>query len=83
MEGLAREVVRAVQETRKRAGLEVEDRIALTLGGDVELLDAARAFEGYVSGETLATQVTYNGADISGEPAKIEGRELRIAVAKA
>src|SRR5690606_23922703 len=43
MEGYAREVVRAVQETRKRAGLEVEDRIALRLGGDVELLDAARA----------------------------------------
>jgi isoleucyl-tRNA synthetase len=83
MEGLAREVVRAVQETRKRAGLEVEDRIALTLGGDIELLDAARAFEGYVSGETLATSVIYNGADIAGEPAKIEGRELRIAVAKA
>ena len=71
------------RETRKRAGLEVEDRIALTLGGDVELLDAARAFEGYVSGETLATSVIYNGADIAGEPAKIEGRELRIAVAKA
>ncbi|HEY8581293.1 MAG TPA: isoleucine--tRNA ligase, partial [Capillimicrobium sp.] len=54
-EGLAREVVRAVQETRKRAGLEVEDRIALTLGGDADLLAAAEAFEGYVTGETLAT----------------------------
>jgi isoleucyl-tRNA synthetase len=42
-EGLAREVVRAVQETRKRAGLEVSDRIVLRLGGDGELLDAARA----------------------------------------
>jgi isoleucyl-tRNA synthetase len=82
MEGLAREVVRAVQETRKRAGLEVEDRIALTLGGDVELLDAARAFEGYVTGETLATTVLYDGRD-AGEPATIEGRELRIGVARA
>jgi isoleucyl-tRNA synthetase len=81
MEGLAREVVRAVQETRKRAGLEVEDRIALTLGGDVELLDAARAFEGYVSGETLATTVVYDGRD-RGEPATIDGRELRIGVAR-
>jgi isoleucyl-tRNA synthetase len=81
MEGLAREVVRAVQETRKRAGLEVSDRIALTLGGDVELLDAARAFEPYVSGETLASSVVYDGAD-GGDAAKIEGRELRIAVAR-
>jgi isoleucyl-tRNA synthetase len=81
-EGLAREVVHAIQNARKAAGLAVEDRIALTLGGDDELLAAARAFEPYVTGETLATRVEYadNGA---GQPATIEGRELRIAVARA
>ena len=42
---------------RKDAGLNVEDRIALTLGGDEELLDAIRAHEDYVAGETLATSV--------------------------
>ena len=47
-EGLAREVVHAVQGARKAAGLAVEDRIALALGGDDELLDAARAHEAYV-----------------------------------
>jgi isoleucyl-tRNA synthetase len=80
-EGLAREVVHAVQNARKAAGLNVEDRIALTLGGDAELVDAARAHEPYVAGETLATRVEYaeNGA---AEPATIEGRELRIAVAR-
>ena len=56
-EGLAREVVHAVQNARKAAGLEVEDRIALALGGDAELLDAARAHEDYVAGETLARRV--------------------------
>ena len=60
-EGLAREVVRAIQEARKRAGLEVSDRIALTLGGDDELLDAARAHEPYVAGETLRRRVAYDG----------------------
>ena len=81
-EGLAREVVRAVQEARKQAGLEVSDRISLELGGDDELLEAAREHETYIAGETLATSVDY-GADGAGESATIEGRELRIAVNKA
>jgi isoleucyl-tRNA synthetase len=81
-EGLAREVVRAVQEARKQAGLEVSDRISLALGGDEELLAAAREHEAYIAGETLATSVDY-GADGAGEKATIEGRELRIAVSKA
>jgi isoleucyl-tRNA synthetase len=81
-EGLAREVVRAVQEARKQAGLEVSDRISLELGGDDELLAAAREHESYIAGETLATSVGY-GADGTGEKATIEGRELRIAVSKA
>ena len=56
------------------------DRIALRLGGDAELLEAARAHEPYVAGEVLATHVEYDGAD--GEPATIEGRQLHIAVAR-
>jgi isoleucyl-tRNA synthetase len=80
-EGLAREVVHAVQAARKSAGLNVEDRISLTLGGDEELLAAARAHEEYVAGETLATALRYDGAD--GAPAEIEGRELRIGVRRA
>ena len=80
-EGLAREVVHAVQNARKDAGLEVEDRIELRLGGDDELLAAARAHEGYLSGETLAQTVDYgDGADTSA--ATIDGLELRIAVAR-
>jgi isoleucyl-tRNA synthetase len=79
-EALAREVVHAVQAARKSAGLNVEDRIALTLGGDEELLDATRAHEDYVAGETLATSVSYDGAEADGAPAEIEGRRLLIAV---
>jgi isoleucyl-tRNA synthetase len=81
-EGLAREIVHAVQEARKGAGLRVEDRIRLELSGDPELVDAARAHQDYVAGETLATELSYDGAD-GGERADIAGRELRIAVRRA
>jgi isoleucyl-tRNA synthetase len=80
-EGLAREVVHAIQGARKTAGLNVEDRIALALGGDEELLDAVRANEDYVTAETLATTLTYDGA--SGEETAIEGKALTIAVSRA
>jgi isoleucyl-tRNA synthetase len=81
-EGLAREVVHAVQNARRVAGLEISDRIVLTLGGDDELLAAARAHEGYLSGEVLAVRVRYD-ANGRGDLASIEGRELRISVARA
>jgi isoleucyl-tRNA synthetase len=81
LEGFAREVVRAVQETRKRVGLDVEDRISLILGGDTDLIEAARAFEPYVTGEVLATSVVYDGAELP-EAATIDGRELRIGVTR-
>ena len=62
-EGLAREIVHAVQNARKEAGLEITDRIELALGGDEELLAAARAHEAYLAGEVLATSVAYDAGD--------------------
>jgi isoleucyl-tRNA synthetase len=82
-EGLVRDIVRAVQLARQAAGLEISDRIALTLAGDPALVDAAREHEAYVAGETLATVVLYADEGNRGESAVIDGRELRIAVARA
>ena len=53
-EGIAREVIHAVQNARKVAGLDVEDRIELVLRGDEELLGVVRQHADYVAGETLA-----------------------------
>ena len=80
-EMLAREIVHAVQNARKGAGLEVEDRIRLMLGGDDELLDAARAHEAYLTAETLALSVAYDGT--AADAVTIEGRPLHIAVSRA
>ena len=81
-EGLAREIVHAIQNARKSAGLQVEDRISLVLDGATELLDAAREHETYVARETLALHVSYDGA-AGVEPVKIEGLALQIAVTRA
>jgi len=81
-EGLAREIVHAVQIARKDAGLEITDRIALTLTGDEDLLAAAQAHQDYLAGEVLATSVSYDGG-ANGATAKIDGRELRIGVTRA
>jgi isoleucyl-tRNA synthetase len=58
-EGTARDVVRAVQQARRDAGLEVSDRIRLTLSGPAATLAAVRTHEGLVAGETLATEVVH------------------------
>jgi isoleucyl-tRNA synthetase len=86
-EGLAREIVRAVQLARKEAGLEVTDRIALGLTGDAEMLEVAREHEAYIVGETLATNFNLDGAagDGTGRVSEttIEGLQLKISVRRA
>ena len=83
VEGWAREIVRAVQRARQDAGLEVTDRIRLTLDGDDSLVAAARTHETYIAGETLAVQVSYESLNGALTPITIDGRELRVAVALA
>jgi isoleucyl-tRNA synthetase len=82
VEGWAREIVHAVQAARRDAGLDVSDRIALTLDGDATLVGAARAHENWVAGETLAVEVSYETLD-GAEPVRIDGRELRVGVTLA
>jgi isoleucyl-tRNA synthetase len=89
-EGRAREIVHAVQNARKDAGLAVEDRIELTLSGDAELLDAARGHRDYVAGETLAVELDLGlsaPADSREEwyveQATVDGRGLAISLRRA
>jgi isoleucyl-tRNA synthetase len=82
-EGWARDIVHAVQAARRDAGLEVSDRITLSFDGDADLLAAARAHEPYIAGETLAVEVAYDGVDGRGSSVWIDGRELRVQLARA
>ncbi len=81
--GRAREIVHAIQQHRRDQGLEITDRIALALGGDEELLTAAREHELYVTGETLATSIDYRGNGDTPATTTIDGLALRIELAPA
>jgi isoleucyl-tRNA synthetase len=82
VDGWAREIVHAVQAARRAAGLEITDRIALTLAGDDALIGAARTHQEYIAGETLAVEVSYESLD-GAEPVKIDGLSLQVGVALA
>jgi isoleucyl-tRNA synthetase len=88
-EGYAREIVHAVQNARRSAGLAVEDRIELWLEGDGELLSAVEAHRDYVSGETLALQLQLGKEGEAlrpysySEECDIDGRALTIALRPA
>jgi isoleucyl-tRNA synthetase len=59
-EGVARDVVRLVQQARRAAGLHVSDRIALTLDTEPDTAAAVRTHQDFVAGEVLATRLGYD-----------------------
>jgi isoleucyl-tRNA synthetase len=62
-EGVAREIVRSVQDARKQAGLEVSDRIVLGVSGSAGVEKALLAHRDYLMSETLATEWSVDQAD--------------------
>lgn len=79
-EGLTREVIRHVQSARKKAGLQVDDRIILTLKTeDNELGQAIAEHSQTIATETLATfgETVDNSSTV-----KVEGVELQIALSR-
>jgi isoleucyl-tRNA synthetase len=79
LEGLARDLVRAVQDLRKAAGLEVADRIELAVKADGQAAAAVEAHRDYLMGETLATSL-HAAPQGDGHDARVDldGQEVRI-----
>lgn len=68
-EGVARELVNRIQNIRKDSGLEVTDRIKVTMKDNKILQDAVKANEDYIKSETLTDSITFadevtNGTEI-------------------
>jgi len=84
LEGLARDLVRKIQELRKQSGFAVEDRIRLFYEGDGLLAEALERWRDYIATETLAVAVARGSAPdgASTETLRIEGHELRVSVVR-
>jgi isoleucyl-tRNA synthetase len=81
-EGLARDVVRVVQQARREAGLDVSDRVTVTVDAGPGVVAAVEAHRDFVAAETLATGLTFGAADgFTGEAG--DGEEVRVTVARA
>ncbi|MDQ7804687.1 isoleucine--tRNA ligase [Amycolatopsis sp. A133] len=82
-EGLVRDLVRVVQQARRDAGLDVADRIALTVDAPADVVEAARTHEEFLASETLATSVTHGPAGEGFAGTVGDGTKVTVAVAKA
>jgi isoleucyl-tRNA synthetase len=81
-EGLARDMVRVVQQARREAGLDVADRITVVIQAPAPVVAAVKAHEKFLAGETLADAVTYGQADgFAG--AVGDGVDVAVTVTKA
>ncbi len=82
-EGLMREIIRHVQNARKQAGLNVDDRIMLSLDAETEELhDAITTFKDDIAKETLAEKITMNTAYDFSTEATIENASLTVSLQK-
>jgi len=79
-EGVTRDLVRLVQQARRDAGLQVSDRIALTLGVPESVRRQVVAFQHLLTEATLATSLTWGNGELNGE---LDGDPIHINVAVA
>ncbi|MCU1397041.1 MAG: ileS [Acidimicrobiales bacterium] len=87
-EGVARDLVRLVQQARRDTGLDVGDRISLAVAGSQRLRDQLAEHLEFVKAETLALSLSWNDGDLparqEGEAAlELDGEPIGIVVERA
>jgi isoleucyl-tRNA synthetase len=81
-EGLARDLVRAIQQARRDAQLHVSDRVSLTLDGlPADLVSAVDTHRDVIARETLATGITVTEAGLTPN-AEVDGRRIHVGLVK-
>ena len=79
-EGTSRDLIRLVQQARREAGLEVSDRITLTLGVSDALRNLMQPFLEDLSSETLATSLRWADGEAN---TNLDGEAIFIGVERA
>lgn len=83
LEGLARDIIRQIQNTRKKAGLNVDDRINLRLeSNSKEVNQAVKKFKNTIYAEVLATS-ELEGKGGHQEDFKVDAHEISVFLKKA
>jgi isoleucyl-tRNA synthetase len=84
-EGLAREVIRRVQNLRKEAGFNLDDRIVTAYQVEGELADAIEAWSDHIAAETLSVELRAGPAekDAAVGEDKVNDHALKLSVRKA
>jgi isoleucyl-tRNA synthetase len=82
-EGLARDVVRVVQQARREADLDVSDRIGVVLSGSPAVAVAVEAYRDFVAREVLADSVTF-APEVDGFAGEVgEGEPITVSVRRS
>ncbi len=82
-EGLARDVVRVVQQARREADLAITDRITLTVAAPDEVAAAVREHQAFLAAETLADSVSFGTVEAGFAGEVGDGGTVTVAVARS
>ena len=82
-EGYVRDLVRGIQNLRKESGLNVTDRIKLSVSGDEELKAAYEMFADFVSGEVLASSAEFTASISNPTEVDADDKKWSISIEKA
>lgn len=80
-EGMARELINRIQNLRKECGLEITDRVNVSISPDERVKAAVDSFSDYIKGQVLADNVTL--AENGGHEVDLDGFNVHIDVTKA
>lgn len=80
-EGMARELINRIQNLRKDCGLEITDRVNVSISSDDRVKAAVDSFSNYIKGQVLADSITI--AENNGHEVDLDGFNVYIDVTKA